>query len=596
MSRYGKFFPYLVICFITLAVYLPSFSGEFIMDDLPLIKDNAYIRDWHSLGSFLVQEDGCTTDSSPGHTGYYRPLLNLSYVMDYKIWGNNGPGFRITNLILHCIVCLLLYSLYKLILNKKDIALWLAIIFALHPLATESVSWVASRNNILATLFGILSLLFYIKAYKKEKFIYYSASILCFMLSVFCKEFGIMLLPILFLYQRTLNSQKKNIIIELREYIPFIIISILYFFFRNSVIGSIVPSLNVRDIFVRLYCVPFTLFLDVRVIFLPFNLHSFIIERPDSFLSTGIICGIIFWAFVVNLLVKYRQNSLILFSVPAFLLAIFPASGIIPIPAPSLIAMRWLYYPTVFILLVLAQPFERLSKSKGVIVFSVMICVALFLGINTYMLNRYLWHSEETFFRQEVFNFDNRYYAGGLARIFVKEEKYQLAEKYFIDHIKYEMNKPEDYIDYASLLVKKGDAVNSLLNLDIAETFPLTKSQLSPLLIDRGIAYLQQNNPERALKELKKSIQFTQEDALAWENIGIAFGRMGDNISAIDALKKAIRYGSTSTSSFNNLALAYILNNECQKAIALLDRKGYRDVANAKDLLERAKKCSDKVS
>ena len=292
MTKIGRCFPYIIICFVALVIYLPSFSGDFILDDIPLVKNNTYIREWHSIGSYLSQEDGYDPNLTSGHTGYYRPFINFTYTLDYKIWGNNGPGFRITNLILHIFVCFTLFNFYGLIFKKRDIAMLLALLFALHPIATESVSWVASRNNQLTTLFGIISFIFYIKAYEKEKFFYYGISILFFAFSVFCKEFGLMLLPIFFLYQRTLNPQKTSIIKELREYIPYIIISFLYFYLRHNVTGSLLSPSGLSDFFVRLYSVPYVLLFNIRLIFFPYNLHSFNIDLPDSFLDVGIICGI----------------------------------------------------------------------------------------------------------------------------------------------------------------------------------------------------------------------------------------------------------------------------------------------------------------
>jgi protein O-mannosyl-transferase len=597
MAKTGKLFPFLIFSLVILGAYLPSFSGDFILDDVPLIKSNIYIREWHSLGSYLSQEDGCDSNSGDAHTGYYRPLINLSYISDYKIWGLNAPGFRVTNLILHLFVCLALFCFYKLIFKQRDIALWLSLIFALHPITTESVSWVASRNNLLTTLFGILSFIFYIKAYEKMRFIYYPMSVLFFGLSVFSKEFGLMLLPILFLYQRTLGSKKTDFKIELREYLPYIIICALYFFFRHNTIGSLLSPSGFADFFPRLFYVPFIMLFNIRLIFLPYNMHSYIIERPNGYISTGNVCGILFLVLAVYLLLKNRKNKLFIFSVFAFLLAIFPASGLIPTSAPSLIAMRWLYYPMIFILTIMAKPFEYLLKSKKWIALTVVGVFVMYLGVNSYVLNEYLWHSRTTFFKQEVLNFDNKYYAGGLAWIYSNNGNDKLAEKYFKKNLECGASSQMDYIGYAIILLKKGEAKKSLPYLEKAETYHLlTTSQLCLILNTRGSAYLKLNKLNSALKEFKKAIVFNNKDALSWENAGIAYGEMGDHVSAVDSFKKATKYGLTSTSVLNNLALAYVLNNECQKAITLLDRKGFRDQGNAKELLERAKKCSNRIS
>ncbi len=81
-------------------VYLPTFSGDFILDDRPLIQNNPYVKTFHSPFSYFAQEDGVTDELDTGdyHTGYYRPLINLTYSLDYQLWGLNAAGFRVTNL------------------------------------------------------------------------------------------------------------------------------------------------------------------------------------------------------------------------------------------------------------------------------------------------------------------------------------------------------------------------------------------------------------------------------------------------------------------------------------------------------------------
>jgi protein O-mannosyl-transferase len=591
MTEHKKFFPYLLICLFVLVVYLPSFTGEFLMDDRPLIESNDYIRDWHSIGSYLFQEDGCDSNSGNSHTGYYRPLVNLSYTLDYKIWGNLGPGFRITNLILHMAVCFVLFTFYWQIFNKKDTALWLALIFSLHPIVTETVSWAAARNNMLVTLFGLLSFYFYIKAYRSQRFFLYILSILFFSLSVFSKEFGLMLLPILFLYQRILNQKKEKLTTELREYIPFILIGVLYFILRQNVIGSFLSPKGLPDLFTRIYNLPYILSLNLWLVFLPYDLHSYILKLPSNFFSIGTLGGILFFIAVIYLLWRYRKNHLLLFSSLSFFMAIFPVSGVIPTSAPSIIAMRWLYFPMIFILIILSRPIEKLISSKSWMAFPILGCILMYLGFNSYILNERFWHSHEIFFKQEVFHFNNMYYADGLAEDYFAENNFVLAEKYFVKNIESGENRPLIYIKYAIILLEKGEIENSLLNLKKAEAYHTNHQQLAMILDHRGQAYIESKELNKALKEFKKADLFFPKAPAIWENMGVVYGEMGDHAKAVDCFKKAIRFQSKSENIYDNLALSYILNNKCKKALSLLDRKGFREKEKSKGLLERAKKC-----
>jgi protein O-mannosyl-transferase len=591
MKCQSRFLPYLLLILSILVVYLPSFDGEFILDDHPLIENNSYIRTWHSIGSYLFQEDGVDSDSGSRHTGYYRPLVNLSYTLDYQIWGVCGPGFRITNLLLHMLTCCILFIFYCQIIGRRDIALWLSLLFSLHPVFTETVSWVASRNNIMVTLFGLLSFYYYFRAYKSLKFNHYLLSILFFTLSVFSKEFGLMLLPIFFLYQRMLNPEKVDIKVELREYTPFVLVATFYFILRQNVIGSALSPNGLPDVLMKVCNLPYLLALNLRLIFLPYNLHNFITDLPDGFLNIRTICGVFFLVIIIYLLWRYRKNRLILFSSSSFFVAFFPVSGIIPTSAPTVISMRWLYFPAIFAFLLLYQPLEKFIKWNGRIAGYLIGCILLYLGFNSYILNKHLWHSQEDFFRQEVLHFGNRYASDGLAQIYFSQGKFNLAERYFEIGFKYGPDRALDYIEFSTILIEKGESKKALSCLKKAECSWPTESELGMIHNHMGLAYMDMKDWHQVFEELKKATLLSPDSNLIWENMGVAYGETGDHAKAVDSFKKAIRLQSKSESIYDNLALSYILSNECRKAIYLLDRKGFRESDKSKGLLERAKKC-----
>ena len=155
-SRSKILFPLILSLFIT-AAYIPTFSGQFILDDKPLVKNNLLIREFNNPTLYLFQEDGVSEKSPSGyHTGYYRPLVNIFYTLDYKIWGMNPSGFRVTNLILHLLTCIMLYQLLRKMLGGSLIPFSVTLLFGLHPVNTESVAWITSRNNILVKLVSLI--------------------------------------------------------------------------------------------------------------------------------------------------------------------------------------------------------------------------------------------------------------------------------------------------------------------------------------------------------------------------------------------------------------------------------------------------------
>ena len=277
--------PCAIIILLVTLVYFPTFSGKFILDDNSLIKNNPYIRELRPITSYLAQEDGITDRRDIGsyHTGYYRPLINVTYWLDYTLWGMSAPGFRTTNLILHLLSCLLLFKVLVSLVNDRQACFFATVLFAVHPVNTESVSWIVSRNNILVTLFAIASFYFYLKGLRNNSHVATSLSILFFVAAILSKEFGLMVLPIFFLYHRFLCNEKNNFFKELISYIPFLLILIFYFMVRKGVTSSVLTPSDMGNLWSRVYFSPYPILLSLKLIFSPYQLHFFGLSYPATF-------------------------------------------------------------------------------------------------------------------------------------------------------------------------------------------------------------------------------------------------------------------------------------------------------------------------
>ena len=141
----------LVIAAAKFAAYLPSINGGFLLDDGLLLTENRLIA--ASDGPYRLW---CTTQS---HEFY--PLSYTSNWLEWRLWKMHTAGYHVTNLILHAAESLLLW----IVLRRLSIpgAFLAALIFALHPVNVESVAWIAQRRNIMALLFFLLSILWYLK-------------------------------------------------------------------------------------------------------------------------------------------------------------------------------------------------------------------------------------------------------------------------------------------------------------------------------------------------------------------------------------------------------------------------------------------------
>ncbi len=566
--------PYALIGGLVILAYLPTLWGEFILDDHPLIKSNPYVRALQSPVSYLTQEDGITDKSDTGdyHTGYYRPLINLSYSVDYKLWGMNPSGFRATNLLLHILCCLVLFYFVELLVNDRQGALWVTLIFALHPANTESVSWIGSRDNILVAIFSLSSLIFYIRGCKDGNRLKQAASVLAFVLAILSKELGLMMIPIFFLYQRILSGKDRNGPGEWVSYLPFVMVMIAYLFLRKLITTAYLSPSQMADVWQRIFFATYLILWDLRLILLPYALHSFVVGYPSTYLGWEFLAGLCYTGILGILMWKQRKNDTVLFSVLSFHVVLFPILNIIPTSAISLVSMRWIYFPMTFLSPAGAQLIKGLLREKRFVTRAVLCSVIVYLGGYSYVLNSTLWNSEDNFFRQEVLNFGNYYYAGGLAENLQDKQEYEMAERYFYLAIRHYPLEAINYINFSALLTDTGRPDMALDYLQKARALRMTRKRRGEWFNNMGVAYFQLGNYHEAVKDLVEAVRYCPGQVQYLTNLGGSYTAMGDYEKAIAVLKRGLDIDSDAVPLRKNLAMTYIRMERYKDALNTLEK------------------------
>jgi hypothetical protein len=133
-----------VIGALFLAIYLPAIGGGFLKDDFVWIESGR-ITGWHDVGRIFST-----------HTGFYRPLVTLTFGTDYAVWGLRPLGYGITNLILGAACALLLYRLVRYLQAPPAAALVAASVWLFNFHAVNmALLWLSGRTSLLVTLFAL---------------------------------------------------------------------------------------------------------------------------------------------------------------------------------------------------------------------------------------------------------------------------------------------------------------------------------------------------------------------------------------------------------------------------------------------------------
>jgi len=174
-------FVYAVLVALAVATYATALHGVFQYDDLYTILLNPHLDRW---------------DTFVGHLDHMvRPLLYATFLLDRSFYGNSPTGYHVLNLLLHLGSGLLVYRILTRAVTEetRHIPFWTALLFLIHPITTETVTYISGRASGLMAFFYLLAFLLYIKASEHSDAVplrrrYLSGSVLALALSLGSKE------------------------------------------------------------------------------------------------------------------------------------------------------------------------------------------------------------------------------------------------------------------------------------------------------------------------------------------------------------------------------------------------------------------------
>jgi len=315
---------------------------------------------------FIVEAFGVNGSMSlldvfrPGRGFYYRPLVNFSYYIDKVLWGLDPSFMHLGNILLHAINTVLVFLLASKVslrtgLRMPQLPLLSALIFALHPINSEPVNWIAGRTDPLSATFVLMAAYFLIKSIDLNSHKYMYISLLNMLLGALCKETAIMFIPAAFLLVLRMPGQNQEssgqLTAERRKSLVLLLVAslvigifFLFHLFKRGTDNSISMLLDdnglnfLHVIEVVLQAVGFY----VKKFFLPLPLNLAIVSVSSYYVWMGI-------AVIAALILLFRNRNIyalffvigVLFILPAIVVALTKMTW-------TPYAERYLYIPSVF--------------------------------------------------------------------------------------------------------------------------------------------------------------------------------------------------------------------------------------------------------
>jgi tetratricopeptide (TPR) repeat protein len=363
-----------VLCGLTLLVYLNSLWNGFVFDDIPQVVDHRLLRNLWNLPRILQD---------------YRPLRDISYAMDYAIWGQRPVGFHLTNVLIHLVNTALVYWLIlRFTGGTWTTAALAAAVFALHPIQGDSVTYVSGRRDVLFALLYLAAFHAYLsydqrrgqRSWTSRRWLL--LAIVCWLLGLMAKEMAVTLPILIFLWSlcrsyesgsgsglKRIRSSATRALLQDRWLYACLAGMALIFglwvitrgwsqragpggfkYWGGSVYSNILTALHVHGWYLKQLILP-----------TPIGQYSGGFDISTSLLDARVLISLLAIGILVFLgFAALAVDKLISFAILSYFALLLPVSQIVP--HHELLADHNLYLPMMSFGLLAAVLIERISK------------------------------------------------------------------------------------------------------------------------------------------------------------------------------------------------------------------------------------------
>ena len=567
------------VAIVGFAVYWNSLPAPFTFDDDHAIVINEQIR--HLSTSVSRTEQGSPLAG--------RPLVSLTFAINYALNGLNVRGYRLVNITLHVVNALLLFALVARTLRVHaadargplHIGFAIALIWMVHPLVTEPVDYVSQRTELMMATFLLLTVYCAQRAavggtrpsLQRDRPAWLWASVAACALGMTCKETMVVAPIVVILYDRTFAFRSLSEAMRQRgRYYAalcatwLVLLVLLWSSPRGDSAGFVGASVS-----------PWTYLLNqsqmiVRYLRLSLWPRGLVLDYGEpAYVTFGVVAPyvMVVAALLLGTIVELVRNSPIGFLGAWFFLTLAPTSSIVPI-STEVGAERRMYVPLMALVALvispvaqalMAWPWRRANQSGASTsanhqgsqygrferLYMVATAIAIPLAFATYQRNAE-YRSGLTLWQTVL----DRWPAHARAHRNLAAEL-KLA------------NRPQEEIEHLRAAVKDLPDLRNVLGLEL----------------------LALGRPSEAADELRVYVREHPRDADAWSNLGNALDALGRNHEALDAFAHAVDVDPNNGLSQRNLALQYLQANDFDNAAAHA-REGVRltpDDADAHNLL-----------
>jgi tetratricopeptide (TPR) repeat protein len=350
----------LLIAALVACATLPNLNillNGFVYDDETQVLQNPYIRSFRYLKEIFTTNVWSFTGAAA--TNDYRPMMTFGYLVCHQLFGMQAYGFHLVSLLLHVFVVCLVFALTERLTGDRVWAFVAGALFALHPVHTESVAWIAAVTDLELTLFYLLTFRFYLAVARpggRRSAPMLAAMVFAFILALFSKEQAMTLPALATFYEHFYRDDRSETsrTEKLARYGPLWLVSVAYVLYRIQFLGALAPRQNLPQLTPQQIVLSAIALVGQYVgkVLWPVRLCFFYTFHPStSLFEPGVLAGLLALIALAGLFLvcgRTRERNLrfACFAILWFLATLAPVLNAHWL-ATNVFAERYLYLPSV---------------------------------------------------------------------------------------------------------------------------------------------------------------------------------------------------------------------------------------------------------
>jgi tetratricopeptide (TPR) repeat protein len=514
---------------LALLPYLNTLRNGFVYDDDEQVLHNPYIRDFNHLREIFTTEvlsyQGLGTAAN-----YYRPMMNFGYLLCYRLFGPRAYGFHLVNMLLNGMVVVLLLSVTKRMFRNATLAFVAAALFALHPIHTESVDWIAAVTDLELTFFYLLTFRLYLglEGVKPSKYALTQFGMaVSFALTAISKEQALTLPLLATLYEHAYSEDRNQttVVQKFARYGALWVLTVVYLVLRVRFLGTLAHN--------RLWLADYETVFSAITLFgqymwkllWPVRLCAYyVFEVSDDPTDPRILAGLVALALVTILFIAlWKFDRIASFGVVWVAVTLLPVLNATWLGS-NVFTERYLYLPSVGFCWVIAWGWTRLFAWSAQSKYPWRWLLAATLGVTAVgcvvriVTRNPVWRDDMTLYTRTLAASPNAYYMhNNLGVVYWGQADIKAAEREWTEALRLAPN--------ATIVLDNLALFNlSFRHYDESVGYSLRSLAADPVdpeaHLNLGSAYLEMGNIQQAEVELRAAAALAPLDAKARAGLG----------------------------------------------------------------------------